>query len=705
MQGKIFLLLIIIVGGKISMKIVLQDGISDCGICCLLSIIKYYNGSVSKEYLREITNTTKNGVTAFNLLEASKKLGFEALALNGEIERIDANNLPCIAHVIINKNYKHFVVIYDISYEKEKIVIMDPAKGKTTLSFSEFKLISSNNYIFLKPNNKLPVFNYTKIIKKTVYDYIYNEKKYIFFLLLLTVFYFFLNVIATFHFKYLIDYCINYNVSNNLLLISFIVLFIFILKEISQFLRKIIILKYSQMFDQKITLKTYKQLILLPYLYYKNRTTGEVVSRIKDLNVVKEYITTLLLFVTTDISSIIIFIILLLNINKLLSIWAVLLLFGLIIVSVCFKNNISKKTGKLYKHEERVNSNLIESLSSVDVIKGMHVEIPTIYKFKKKYRNFLSSLYSLSLTLEIISTIKSIIYNVFMVIILYYGSKYVIIKKFSLSNLVIFQNILNFYINSFNNLIKLINDYPKYKISLERVEDLFTIKKEVFNCSSYYKLCSLDGKIIYDNLSYTYNNKPLLKNVNLEINKGDKVFLYGPSGSGKSTLMKLLLRYVDVPFNHISINNIDINHYHLDLLREKITYVSQQEFLFNDTIYNNIKMYRECSKDEIDKVCSIALVDEIASYDKLVEENGFNFSGGERQRIIIARSILKNSDIYIFDEAFNEIDVAREKKILLNIFKYLSDKTIIVVSHRFDNKNLFDRTLTLKNGRIDEEKL
>ena len=81
MQGKIFLLLIIIVGGKISMKIVLQDGISDCGICCLLSIIKYYNGSVSKEYLREITNTTKNGVTAFNLLEASKKLGFEVCIL------------------------------------------------------------------------------------------------------------------------------------------------------------------------------------------------------------------------------------------------------------------------------------------------------------------------------------------------------------------------------------------------------------------------------------------------------------------------------------------------------------------------------------------------------------------------------------------------------------------------------------------------
>lgn len=459
------------------------------------------------------------------------------------------------------------------------------------------------------------------------------------------------------------------------------------------------------MFDQKVTLKTYKQLILLPYLYYKNRTTGEVVSRIKDLNVVKEYITTFLLFITTDISSIIIFIILLLNINKLLSFFAILLLICLIIVSVYFKNSISIKTSKLYKNEELINSNLIESLSSVDVIKGMHVEVPTIYKFKKKYKSFLSSLYSLSLTLEVISTLKIIIYNIFMVVILYYGSKFVIINKLSLSNLVIFQNILNFYVNSFNNLITLINDYPKYKISLERVEDLFTVKKEIFNCSAYYKLNNLDGKIIYNNLNYTFNNKPLLKNVNLEINKGDKVFLYGPSGSGKSTLMKLLLRYIDVPFNYISINNIDINHYHLDLLRDKITYVSQQELLFNDTIYNNIKMYRNCSKEEIDKVCSIALVDEVACCNKLVEENGFNFSGGERQRIIIARSILKKSDVYIFDEAFNEIDVVREKKILLNIFKYLKEKTIIVVSHRFDNKGLFDRALFLKDGKVNEEKL
>ena len=158
-----------------------------------------------------------------------------------------------------------------------------------------------------------------------------------------------------------------------------------------------------------------------------------------------------------------------------------------------------------------------------------------------------------------------------------------------------------------------------------------------------------------------------------------------------------------MPFGYISINNIDINHYHLDILRNNITYVSQQEYLFNDTIYNNITLGREVDKEDVEKVIKMVHLNEVSKTDKLVEENGFNFSGGERQRIILARSILKKSDIYIFDEALSQIDVVRERDILLNIFKYLKDKTIIVISHRFDNKDLFERVIRIEKGSIYEE--
>ena len=127
--------------------------------------------------------------------------------------------------------------------------------------------------------------------------------------------------------------------------------------------------------------------------------------------------------------------------------------------------------------------------------------------------------------------------------------------------------------------------------------------------------------------------------------------------------------------------------------------------LFSDSIYNNIVLEREVTYDKFLDICKKVHVDLIADkniskYDFLIEENGFNISGGERQKIIIARSLLKESSIYIFDESFSELDIESEKNILTNIFELLTNKTIIVISHRFNNNELFDKVFTLKNGEI-----
>ena len=123
------------------MNVVLQDGVKDCGVCCLLSIIRFYGGDVSKEYLRELTNTTKEGVSLYSLIEASKKLGFEAIGVTGKLEDIKVNNLPCIAHFIVNQHYKHFVVLYQINKKKQQVILMDPAKGKKNNLFLRIPII------------------------------------------------------------------------------------------------------------------------------------------------------------------------------------------------------------------------------------------------------------------------------------------------------------------------------------------------------------------------------------------------------------------------------------------------------------------------------------------------------------------------------------------------------------------------------------
>ena len=160
-------------------------------------------------------------------------------------------------------------------------------------------------------------------------------------------------------------------------------------------------------------------------------------------------------------------------------------------------------------------------------------------------------------------------------------------EKLNLSSLIIYQSFINYLLSSTLRSIKIIEEYPSFKISLDRVEELFMIKEEEFKNNYFYLPYNLEGDIIIKNLNYKIGYKDLFKDLNLTIKQGEKILLTGPSGCGKSTLVKMLMRYVEVNFNIINIANIDINHYHLNNIRTNITYVSSNEYLFNDTLKNN----------------------------------------------------------------------------------------------------------------------
>ena len=283
----------------------------------------------------------------------------------------------------------------------------------------------------------------------------------------------------------------------------------------------------------------------------------------------------------------------------------------------------------------------------------------------------------------------------------------VIKNKMSLGQLFVYQTIFNYFIFCFSNLLNLGSLYQEYVVAIERIEDLFTIRGENFKGGYYYSLYNLRGDISIDGLNYSFSDKVLFKDLSLNIKYKDKVLLIGESGMGKSTLVKMLLRYINVSYGNIKINNIDINHYHLDNLRNNITYISNNETLFNDTIYNNIVLNRNISKEEFERVVEITRVCEIVKmrelrYQEIVEENGFNFSSGEKQRLILARALVRNSDIYIFDEVFSQIDLSKTEDILRDILEYLKDKTVIMISHRNNFYKLFDRVLKLEDGKIYE---
>lgn len=693
----------------ITVKVVLQDGIKDCGICCLLSIIRFYGGEVPKEYLRELTNTTKEGVTLYNLLEASQKLGFESIGLSGKLEDIDVNSLPCIAHFNIKNNYKHFVVLYKRNDSKKQVTIMDPAKGKKTISFAEYNLLSSGNYLFLKPIKKIPIFKKKNIVYHKILDLLKSQKKLLIIIFIVTSNYFLLNIIASFHFKYLIDYAIQYNISNNLNTISIIILTLYILKNTMNWLRDILLNKWNSLFTLEITTFTYKQILLLPYLYFKNRTTGEVLSRFQDLATIRDYLTAFFCTITTDTITGILFFIIMFQYSKTLTIIINGILLVMTLYTFWITTQKKKQLKKVKKKEDIINSYLIQGISNVDTIKGSHLEKRLINKFEINYQSFQESIYNYINHQTKESFFKSTLKDILLVILYGLGSYYVIGKKLSLSNLILFQTFLNYYMMSFTNIMNIISHYDSYKVTLDRIEELFMIEKEDFQNSYFYLPYTLEGDIEIQDLNYKIGTRELLKNLNIRIKKGEKILLSGESGCGKSTLVKMIMRYVETAYHTISIAGIDINHYHLQNIRSNITYITSNEYLFQDSVRNNICLYQEVEEEQLEKVCELCFVNELLksknmTLDSIIEENGFNLSNGERQRIILARGLLRRTSIYILDEALGQIDIQREKKILENIFTYLEDKTIIIISHRFNNKKQFDRILKLENGNLHETK-
>ena len=240
---------------------------------------------------------------------------------------------------------------------------------------------------------------------------------------------------------------------------------------------------------------------------------------------------------------------------------------------------------------------------------------------------------------------------------------------------------------------------PKYrylKQSYNRISEFGDISTE----DKESKLPFSKGDITFCNVSFNYNNgNNVIKNLNQSIKKGEKVILLGPSGTGKSTLCKLLYRYYNLQKGSITINNINIENINLNSLRSNIGYVSQDAILFNKTIKDNIVLGKTLNLDKLNKILKICelegLIFKLPNHlETRLQESGNNLSGGEIERIILARSLYDLKPIMIFDEALSQVDIATEKKIIKNIIGAYKNCTLIYISHK-DVQDLFKKQIKL----------
>lgn len=672
----------------------------DCGISCLSSIIKYYGGYVKREYLREITNTTREGVSLYSLKEGCIKLGIEAKAIQSDIKPLE-KEVPFIAH-ILKDNLGHFVVISKIT--KKYITIMDPSCGIKKIDILKWNEITTNVYLLLKPVNKILKQENDKKITNILFPLLKQYKVIIMLLLLLSLIYTLSNILISYQFQFFLE-LLNIKNLEAIKLIFIFLISIICLKEIANLFRSNFLNYFNHLIDKILLRDAYTHIIKLPYLYFKNHTKGDLITRIQDIFQIREVISKLLIACIMDFILIIFIYLVLLKISLKLSL-IVFITTLLYLVIIYFYNKIIIKKLKSLKEEEiKVNNHLIETITSYDTIKSMQIEDNLLNKLLVKYNFFQDNSFRLYKILNKETFFKNLIYGLGLLIIIYLGIKEVYYNNLSLNNLLVFNSLLIYFFDPLQDISSLQITLQEAHLSFLRIQELFNVKEETLDTTNsintYFK-----GNIKINNLIYSYNNiDNTLKCDKLEILAGEKVLLYGPTGSGKSTLMKLLVRYFSGYQGLIEIDDRNIQLLNLLDIRRKITYVSQDEILYTDTIYNNIVLDNKISYSEYLDILKITGVDLILNRsllknDMLIENNGSNLSGGEKQRILLARALVKKSDIYIFDESLSAIDIKNERLILKNIFKRLKNKTIIVISHRFNNKDLYQRYVLINKGVV-----
>ena len=381
----------------------------------------------------------------------------------------------------------------------------------------------------------------------------------------------------------------------------------------------------------------------------------------------------------------------------------------LLFLFIYLQKKISKSLiSKYYLIKDSYDSKLQQVIINNDKIKGLHLEDLMLKRIKKVTSIKENENYNITRYSEIVKASLSFLEGIIYLIIL--GISGVILissTSMSLPTFLLLEGFIFMALKNVENLSLIVLKYQNIRKICDRLNDIFNLEKEVLLPFNNYDYVTNNMRLVISKLSFKYKDNVVLNNISLNINPKDKVFIYGDSGSGKSTLVKLLGRFLPLEFGHIKLGNIDLTHYNLADLRNIITYVSNREMLSKGNIKDNIYLSRrpKVNQDVLLQVTGVKklLREKKYSLKTMLSENGENISMGERSRISLAQALFRPSEIYILDECLSNVDINLEREIIEKLLSYYKDKIVIYISHRLNNKDLFNRVFYLEKGKCYEE--
>jgi subfamily B ATP-binding cassette protein MsbA len=495
-----------------------------------------------------------------------------------------------------------------------------------------------------------------------------------------------------------------------LAIICLMVLFAIILKNIFLYLSIYYIIPIRNSVINDMRSRMFKKILALPIGYFNDQKKGDIMSRLtNDLVDVETSVVNLLETVFREPVTILLFFIYMIILSPQLTLFLALFLpvSGLIIGRI--GRSLKKQSTRVQEKLGAILSTIDETLGGIRIIKGFNAEKKQFNKLTRQNDELFIIKNRANRKRDSASPVSEVLGVFAIVCVLWFGGRLVLRNSFLdpgdfIAYIVIFSQV----IQPLKSLSSAFYNIRKGSASIERIEHLIAEDVSIKEIASPIKMQEFKNNIEFKNVSFYYEDKMVLEDINLIIEKGKSVAIVGSSGAGKSTLVDLVPRFHDVTKGELLIDGINIKNYSIESIRNQMGIVTQEAILFNDTIANNIALgMDESTPSQIEYAAKIAnannfILQKENGYETNIGERGNKLSGGEKQRTTIARAVLKNPPILILDEATSSLDTESERLVQDAINNLMSNRTSIVIAHRLSTIRHADEIIVLQKGKIVE---
>ena len=705
---------------KINFPSYIQTDAKDCGPTCLRIISKYYGKSISLQQIRNLSETTREGSSLMGLSDAAEKLGYKTLGLKIDFTTlIEDIPLPCICHW----NKYHFVVIYKID-KTGKVYISDPSYGLITYSKEEFiRFWIGNNADENTEEGVILVLETTPSFFQNEFDENKSKASFSFLSKYLLKYKFLviqlavgllagslLSLIFPFLTQSIVDVGIQNQDLNFIYLVLLAQIMLFIGRTGLEVIRSWILLHLSARINISIISDFFIKLMKLPISFFDTRMTGDIMQRINDHHRIEQLLTTSSLNTLFSLVNLIIFSIILLFYDYRLFI-------VYLVGAVCYIGWILfflKRRKELdYKRFSQVSqeqSKVIELINGMQEIKLQNAEKQKRWNWEfVQVKLFKVNIKSLSLE-QWQSVGGNFINQMKDILVSFLSAKLVLSGNLTLGMMLSVQYIIGQLNSPLLQLVDFIRQTQDAKISLERLGEIHD-KEDEENTEEQYATEIPQTDIEIENVSFRYigSDQFVFENLNLTIPYQKTTAIVGASGSGKTTLLKLLMKFYEPNTGEIKLGNTNLKNISPKIWRNHCGVVMQEGYVFNDTIAENIAVGEDyIDKEKLRKSVEIANIKDFIenlplSYNTKIGNEGVGVSGGQKQRLFIARAVYKSPDYIFFDEATSALDANNEKIIMENLEKFFKGKTAIVIAHRLSTVRHADKIIVLDKGKVVEE--